>query len=126
MAESGLGLRRFPPSDAYERTTTVAWSIGNVQWNGALKELVEHQHSDRVVVVVGVAVLEDTLKNAMISRFRSSAGHRTNVNEKLFRPGGPLGFLTPKIDLAYQMYMFEKPIRNAMYGIADIQNLFAR
>jgi hypothetical protein len=28
------------------------------------------------------------------------------------------------IDLSYQMFMFEKPIRNAMYGIADIQNVF--
>jgi hypothetical protein len=60
----------------------------------------------------------------MISRFRDTAGHNVNVNDKLFRVGGPLGFFMPKIDFGYQLYMFEKPIRNAMYGIADIRNLF--
>jgi hypothetical protein len=61
----------------------------------------------------------------LCSRARSPAGHSTDINEKLFRVGGPLGFFMPKIDLGYQLYMFEKPTRNAMYGIAEIRNLFA-
>jgi hypothetical protein len=105
--------------------TTVARVIGNVQRNVALEQLIEQQHSDGVVATVGATILDETLKSAMILRFRSSAGHRIDMNERLFRPGGPLGFLVPKIDLSYQMFMFEKPIRNAMYGIADIQNLFS-
>jgi len=103
----------------------MAWAIGNPQQNAALKELIDQQHSDRVVAVVGGAILEDALKNAMTLRFRSTAGQNADINEKLFRVGGPLGFLMPKIDLGYQLYMFDKPTRNAMYGIADIRNLFA-
>jgi hypothetical protein len=103
----------------------MVWAIGNPAQNTALKELIHGQSSDRVVAIVGGAILEDALKEAMISRLRDTAGHKVDMNEKLFRVGGPLGFFMPKIDLGYQLEMFEKPVRNAMYGIADIRNLFA-
>jgi hypothetical protein len=103
----------------------MVWAIGSPAQQAAMKELIEHRQSDRVTAVIGGAILEDALKDALINRFRSSAGHNTNINKKIFRPGGPLGYLNPKIDLAYQLYVFEKPIRNAMYGIADIRNTFA-
>lgn len=103
----------------------MTWAIGNPAQDAALKELIQNQYSDRVVGIVGGAILEDALKAAMISRFRDAAGHKTDINEKLFRVGGPLGFFVPKIDLGYQLYMFDKPVRNAMYGIAEIRNLFA-
>jgi hypothetical protein len=103
----------------------MAWAIGNPQQNAALQELIQQQSSDRVVAIVGAAICEDALKNALESRFRDTAGHSTDINEKLFRAGGPLGNFIPKIDLGYQLYAFEKAIRNAMYGIAEIRNLFA-
>jgi hypothetical protein len=103
----------------------MVWAIGNPAQNIALKELIHGQSSDRVVGIVGGAILEDALREAMIERFRDVTGHNADMNEKLFRVGGPLGFFMPKIDLGYQLHMFEKPIRNAMYGIADIRNLFA-
>ena len=103
----------------------MVWAIGNVAQNAALKELIQSQSSDRVVAIVGAAILDDALKNAMVERFRSTAGHSRDMNEKLFRITGPLGNLQPKIDLGYQLYMFEKPVRNAMYGIAEIRNVFA-
>ena len=107
------------------REPTMAWAVGTPQQDAAINELIKQQQSDRVVAVVGGAILEDALKNVMISRFRSPVGHNSNLNERLFRVGGALGFLTPKIELAYQLYIFEKPIRNSMFGIADIRNLFA-
>ena len=109
------------------RMGRITWSgrIGNQAQNAALKELIEAQSSDRVVGIVGGAILEDALQNALIFRFRSTAGHNTDLNDRLFRVGGPLGFFRPKIDIAYQLYVFDKPIRNAMYGIAEIRNLFA-
>lgn len=103
----------------------MAWAIGNPQQDAALKELLEQRSSDRVVAIIGAAICEDALKNALVSRLRDTAGHKVNINDKLFRIGGPLGNLVPKIDLAYQLYVFEKPMRNAMYGIAEIRNLFA-
>jgi hypothetical protein len=103
----------------------MVWAIGNPAQNNALSELIKGQSSDRVVGIVGGAILEDSLQRAMVGRFRSSAGHSTNINNKLFKVGGALGNFQPKIDLGYQLYMFEKPTRNAMYGIAEIRNLFA-
>jgi hypothetical protein len=103
----------------------MVWAIGNPAQNTALSELIESQSSDRVVGIVGGAILEESLKGAMISRLRPAAGHSIDINDKLFRVGGPLGNFQPKIDLGYQLYMFDKPIRNAMYGIAEIRNLFA-
>ena len=103
----------------------MAWAVGNPQQEAAVRELIQQQSSDRVVAIVGAAICEDALRNALASRFRDTAGHATDINDKLFRVGGPLGFFMPKIDLGYQLYVFEKPIRNALYGIADIRNLFA-
>ena len=48
-----------------------------------------------------------------------------DMNQKLFRPTGPLGNLGPKIDLAYQLYVFERHVRNSFYGISEIRNFFA-
>ena len=103
----------------------MVWAIGNPSQDAALRELIRSESSDRVVAIVGGAILEDSLREAMISRLRSSGGHKVDINEKLFRVGGPLGFFMPKIDLGYQLYMFEKTVRNAMFGIAEIRNLFA-
>jgi hypothetical protein len=103
----------------------MVWAIGNPAQNRALSEPIESQSSDRVVAIVGGAILEDSLKQAMIRRLRSFEGHSADINEKLFRVGGPLGFFMPKIDMGYQLHMFDKPVRNSMYGIAEIRSLFA-
>jgi hypothetical protein len=69
-------------------------------------------------------LLDDSLRRALELRLRAKDGN-TDMNEKLFRINGPLGNLQPKIDLGYQLYMLDKPYRNAMYGLAEIRNLFA-
>lgn len=103
----------------------MVWAAGNPEQDAALRELIQEQHSDRVVAIVGAAVCENALEEALKSRFRSTTGHSSDINEKRFRVGGALGVFAPKIDIGYQLYVFEKPIRNAMYGIADIRNLLA-
>jgi hypothetical protein len=99
----------------------MVWAVLNQAQGLALKELIEGQKSDRIVAVVGGAILDDSLRRALELRLRQDE----DMNEKLFRPNGPLGNLQPKIDLAYQLYMFEKPLRNTLYGLAEIRNLFA-
>jgi hypothetical protein len=103
----------------------MVWAVGNSAQNVALKELIESQASDRVVAIVGAAILEDSLLTVLVSRLRPSEPGHLDVNEKLFKMNGPLGSLVPKIDIAYQLYAFDKSYRNAMYGIAEIRNLFA-
>jgi hypothetical protein len=101
----------------------MVWAVLNADQNAALIEI-QHSNSDRITAVLGAAILDDSLQRAMEYRLRAKDG-KTDMNEKLFRITWPLGNLGPKIDLAYQLYMFDKPIRNAMYGISEIRNLFA-
>jgi len=100
------------------------WPILNPQQNAGLKELIAGQASDRVIAVIGGAMLDNSLRYALQDRLRPKSG-KTDINDKLFRVGGALGNAVPKIDLAYQLYMFEKSARNTMYGISEIRNRFA-
>jgi hypothetical protein len=98
----------------------MVWTILNADQNAALKEIVQFQ-SDRISAILGGAMLDDSLRRALEHRLRPDK----DINDKLFRVTGPLGNTSPKIDLGYQLHVFEKPMRNAMYGIAEIRNLFA-
>ncbi len=69
-------------------------------------------------------MLDDSLRRTLELRLRAKSG-KTDINEGLFRPGGPLGNLTPKIDLAYQLYVMDRPQWHAMHGLAGIRNMFA-
>lgn len=103
----------------------MVWAVLNEEHNIALGELLQGQKSDRIVAIIGGALIDDSLRRHLELRFRAVPKNRTDMNERLLRPGGPLGTLVPKIDLAYQLYMFEKPVRNALWGIAEIRNKFA-
>jgi hypothetical protein len=102
----------------------MVWAIWGAEQNAAINELTHGQQSDRIVAILGGALLDDSLRRALELRLRAKDGN-TDMNEKLFRVNGPLGNLQPKIDLGYQLYMLDKPYRNAMYGLAEIRNLFA-
>jgi hypothetical protein len=99
----------------------MVWAVLNPAQNAALTELMEGQNSDRIVAILGGAMLDDSLRNALELRLRPAK----STNDKLFGIGGPLGNTGPKIDLAYQLYMFEKPMLDAMHGLTEIRNLFA-
>ena len=103
---------------------TMVWAILSDEQNTAVNELIRGQQSDRIVGILGGALLDNSLRQALELRLRAKDGN-TDMNEKLFGVNGPLGNLQPKIDLGYQLYMLDKPYRNAMYGLAEIRNLFA-
>jgi hypothetical protein len=98
----------------------MVWAVLNAGQSAALTEMGDLK-TDRIVAILGGAMLDNSLRNAMEQRFREGG----STNEKLFRIGGALGNTGPKIDLAYQLYMFDKPMRKAMHGITDIRNFFA-
>lgn len=98
----------------------MVWTVLNSAQESALREIVTIK-SDRISAILGGAMLDDSLRRAIESQLR----HDKDMNEKLFRVSGPLGNTGPKIDLGYQLSLFDKPIRNAMYGISEIRNLFA-
>jgi hypothetical protein len=102
----------------------MVWATLGAEQNAAINELIHGQQSDRIVAILGGALLDDSLRQALELRLRAKDGN-TDMNEKLFRAGGPLGNLQPKIDLGYQLYLLDKSYRNSMCGLAEIRNLFA-
>ena len=102
----------------------MVWAILNEGQNAALNELLEGNKSDRIVAVVGGAMIDDALRQILEYRLRPKEGS-TDINEILFRPSGPMGNLQPKIQLGYQLYAIDKPHRNALTGLAELRNAFA-
>jgi hypothetical protein len=101
------------------------WPILNKDHDAALTELYKEHQSDRVVAIIGGAMLDDSLRLAIKYRLRLPVVNETDITDKLLKIGGPLGNTEPKIHLAYSLYIVEKDERNAMYGINEIRNLFA-
>lgn len=99
----------------------MVWGVLNDRVNLALKELIDGKNSDRILAVVGGAMLDENLRVHLEHRLRPDK----DMNDKIFKVGGPLGNLGPKIDLGYQLYMLDRPARTTMYGISEIRNLFA-
>jgi hypothetical protein len=87
----------------------------------AIGELIQNQRSDRIVAIVGGALLDDTLHRTLAERLRDD----NDIADKLLKVNGPLGNAGPKIDLLYMLRAFEKQTRNALYGISEVRNFFA-
>ena len=98
------------------------WSILGKDQSIALRELLGNQNSDRVIAIVGGAMLDNALRESLKQRLRPAA--ETDINECLFRPDGPLASTQSKIHLAYQLYALETIERNAMAAIAQIRDIF--
>lgn len=98
----------------------MVWAILGKDYNKAVQEIIASD-SDRIIAVVGGAMLDHTVKYTLESRLRDNK----DMNKKLFRPTGPLGNLGPKIDLAYQLFAFSKEVRNTLYGLSEIRNFLA-
>ena len=98
----------------------MVWAILGEEYNKAIDEIIASD-SDRIIAVVGGAMLDDTLRRTLVERLRDNK----DMNRKLFKPTGALGNLGPKIDLAYQLFVFGKEARNTLYGINNIRNFFA-
>jgi len=98
----------------------MVWAILNPAQQAALAEITKFD-SDRVAAILGGAMLDDSLRRTLEHRLRPSK----DINKKLFKVSGALGNLGPKIDIAYQLYMFDDPIRNSMYGLNELRNAFA-
>jgi hypothetical protein len=102
----------------------MVWAILNDLQKTALNELLQPNQSDRAFAILSGALLDDSLRTALELRLRPKSG-KSDMSEKLFKVGGPLGNTGPKIALGYQLYMLDKPARNTLYGLSEIRNLFA-
>jgi hypothetical protein len=104
---------------AHEERDSTMWAILNDQVATAVQEAMTSK-SDRVLAVVGGAIVEEALLRALELRLRKS-----KVQEMLFKPTGALGGFANKIELGYLLHMYEKSVRSALIGVSEIRNVFA-
>lgn len=96
------------------------WAIFSDEHRRAIAEILQ-SNSERIVAIVGVAMLDDTIRRTLSERFR----YHKDTQEKLFKVGGALGNTEPKIDVLFLLHAFDKPVRDALYGLTQIRNFFA-
>lgn len=97
----------------------MTWLALGPQHGKAIEELV-HSDSQRIVAVVGGALLDNNLRAAIESRMRPDKDRR----RRLFGPNGPMGTQN-KATLAYLLGMYDENCLKAIEAIYDIRNLFA-
>lgn len=79
------------------------------------------QATDRSAAILATSWLDEYLTTALRSRLHQD---RDTAN-KLFKPSGPLGALTTKIELGYLLEFYNKETRDDLIHISGIRNLFA-
>jgi hypothetical protein len=82
----------------------MVWFQLNQQQKDAVLEL-ERSGSQRIVAVVGGALLDQSLEVALILRMRADE----DTVRKVFKSSGPMGGGN-KVDLGYLLYMYGKPV----------------
>lgn len=99
----------------------MSWAIFRDAHLRAIGEMLNDGATERVVAVVGGALLDETLRRTLAERLHNDP----ETTDKLLRVGRPLGNTEPKIDLLYLLGAVERPTRNALYGLTQIRNFFA-
>jgi hypothetical protein len=84
------------------------WAVFNDDHTRAIEEMLT-SGSDRVIAILGGAILDDTLRRTLVERFHNDE----DITNKLLRINGALGNAEPKIDVLYLLSGFGKPMRNA-------------
>jgi hypothetical protein len=77
--------------------------------------------SDRIVAVVGGALLEEAVERTLRERLIDEPG----LADSLLKPDKPLGNMRPQIDLLCLLGAFDEKTRQALKAIGGIRNFFA-
>lgn len=98
----------------------MAWAIFRPEHAKGIAEIIQSR-SSRIAAIVGGTILDDTLRRTLAERLRNDK----DIANKLLKVSGALGNTGPKIDVLYMLGAFDKPVRNALYGLSEIRNFFA-
>jgi hypothetical protein len=97
----------------------MTWAIFDDSHTRGIIEMIS-SGSERVLTVVGGALLDETVRRTLKERFRDEPGIVANILEV----ERPLGSLGAKIDVLYLLYGIEQT-REALKGLAGVRNFFA-
>lgn len=97
----------------------MTWSITDDTHRQVIQEL--EAQTDRGAAIIGAALLDMRLKEAIKTRLISRPG----VIEELFKPNAPLGSFSARIDLAYCLGLYGEHSHRDLNLIRKIRNDFA-
>jgi hypothetical protein len=97
----------------------MVWAVINEEIKDAVAEFADSP-SDRVCAIVGVAMIEETLRRSLELRLRASG-----LVERLFSPNRATGTYAAKVDLGYLLGMYEKEVHGTLEKMGAIRNAFA-
>lgn len=84
-------------------------------------ETIEHE-SDRAIAIVVGSMIESRLQHAILGKIIRA---NKDVENRMFRPSGPLGSFSAKIDMAYMMNLISAEAHLDLVRLKDIRNDFA-
>ena len=95
------------------------WAILNPDIQAGVIEFI-NATSDRICALVGAAVVDEALRQALSYRLRDCS-----TREKVIEHTGSLGEFGAKAQVGYLLYMYERDEYSALRGIGEVRNLFA-
>ena len=98
----------------------MTWAIFSDSHIKAIGEMLT-SGSERVLAVVGGALLEDTIYRTLSERLRDIP----DIVESILGVDGPLGNTGPQIEVLFLLYGIDQKTRVALKAVAHIRNFFA-
>jgi hypothetical protein len=98
----------------------MTWFISGDDQRKAIEEI-EQTKSDRVTAIVGLAFLEEDLRNSIEARLRDDK----NIIKEMFNVSGPLGSYKAKADLGFLLKSYDKDAHADLLRMGTIRNRFA-
>jgi DNA-binding MltR family transcriptional regulator len=99
----------------------MTWAVSGEEHPLAIEEI-KSSNSERVVTIVGGALLDSTVHRTLKERLR---GDDKDTVTQLLKPTGPIGNAQPKIQMLYLLGAFDASTRDAMIGLTEVRNFFA-
>lgn len=95
------------------------WMVPDPTYKSVIDEI--ERQTDRGAALIATALLEQTL----VDLIRSKIIYEKDTFHKLFKPSGPIGDFSAKIDLGRLLGLYDSDTSNLLHTIREIRNTFA-
>jgi hypothetical protein len=106
-----------------ERDPPMTWLLPDPSQQPIVDEL--EQQTDRGAAIIGAALVENLLRQALQSRMRVATTVEKRTARGLFGTMGPLNSFSAKIDLGVLLGLYDEAVREDLHRIREVRNQFA-
>jgi DNA-binding MltR family transcriptional regulator len=101
----------------------MTWLLPDPSQRPIVEEL--EQQTDRGAAIIGAALVESLLRQALESRMRVKSPLEKRTAKRLFGTMGPLSSFSAKIDLGVLLGLYPEEVRGDLHRIREVRNQFA-